>query len=61
MGKIEIRRNAGSYVLNPDARLLAQFKLGQPISLDFLQQLVDVRVAAETRSSHWWQSAWMLI
>jgi GntR family transcriptional repressor for pyruvate dehydrogenase complex len=50
MGKIEIRRNAGSFVVEPSANAIStQLKAAHPISVEFLGYLVDVRAAVEDR------------
>ncbi|WP_051580981.1 FadR/GntR family transcriptional regulator [Pseudonocardia acaciae] len=50
MGKIEIRRNAGAFVLDPEGTLPVEHLLGglEP-SLESLQWLTDLRAAIETR------------
>ena len=48
MGKIEIRRNAGSFVMNPNGSAFAnQLKATHPVDRAFLDYLVDVRAAVE--------------
>jgi GntR family transcriptional repressor for pyruvate dehydrogenase complex len=50
MGKIEIRRNAGSFVMNPNGSALAsQLKATHPVDRAFLDYLVDVRAAVEDK------------
>jgi len=50
MGKIEIRRNAGSFVLNPDGDCIsAQLRKVAPFDELYLEYLVDVRAAVEDR------------
>lgn len=50
MGKIEIRRNAGSFVVHPNGNALAnQMKSVLPINRAFLEHLIDVRVAVEDK------------
>jgi GntR family transcriptional repressor for pyruvate dehydrogenase complex len=50
MRKIEIRRNAGAFVLDPDGTLPAeQLLLGVAPDLASLQWLTDLRAAVETR------------
>jgi GntR family transcriptional repressor for pyruvate dehydrogenase complex len=50
MGKIEIRRNSGAFVLDPDGTLPAeQLLAGMPPGAESLQWLTDLRTAVETR------------
>lgn len=50
MGKIEIRRNAGSYVRHPDGdAIAAHLRSLAPVDETFLAHLVDVRAAIEDR------------
>jgi GntR family transcriptional repressor for pyruvate dehydrogenase complex len=50
IGKIEIRRQSGSYVLHPNGTALAsQLKAVAPMDEAFLNHLVDVRAAIETK------------
>jgi GntR family transcriptional regulator, transcriptional repressor for pyruvate dehydrogenase complex len=50
MGKIEIRRNAGSFVVNPNGSAFAsQLKASHPVNRAFLDYLVDVRAAVEDK------------
>lgn len=50
MGKIEIRRNAGSFVVDPGGKMLAPLLTSsRPIDEGFIRDLVDVREAIETR------------
>lgn len=50
MGKIEIRRNAGSFVLDPRGDAIASHLRGiAPMDQTFLAHLVDVRAAVEDR------------
>lgn len=50
MGKIEIRQNAGSFVLHPSGNALAaQLEAVEPLGERFLEHLVDVRAAIEDR------------
>jgi GntR family transcriptional regulator, transcriptional repressor for pyruvate dehydrogenase complex len=50
MGKIEIRRNAGSFVLNPNGSAFAsQLKATHPVDRAFLDYLVEVRAAVEDK------------
>lgn len=50
MGKIEIRRNAGAFVLDPDGTLPAELLLrGMTPDARSLQWLTDLRAAIETR------------
>jgi GntR family transcriptional repressor for pyruvate dehydrogenase complex len=50
MGKIEIRRNAGSFVVDPGGKMLAELLTSsRPIDEGFIRDLVDVREAIETR------------
>lgn len=50
LGKIEIRRNAGSFILNPNAAPPeARLKGSEPVDESFLEQLVDVRSAVEAK------------
>src|SRR5919112_3144638 len=50
MGKIEIRRNAGSFVMNPNGSAFAsQLKATHPVDRAFLDYLVDVRAAVEDK------------
>ncbi len=50
MGKIEIRRNAGSFVLHPNGSAFAsQLKATHPVDRAFLDYLVDVRAAVEDK------------
>jgi GntR family transcriptional repressor for pyruvate dehydrogenase complex len=50
MGKVEIRRYSGIYVANPNASaLVAELTAGLPIDTAFLNYLVDVRAAIETK------------
>ena len=50
MGKIEIRRNTGSFVMNPNGSAFAsQLKATHPVDRAFLDYLVDVRAAVEDK------------
>lgn len=50
MGKIEIRRNAGSFVLHPQGNAFTtQMRAVAPLDQRFLEHLVDVRAAVEDR------------
>jgi GntR family transcriptional repressor for pyruvate dehydrogenase complex len=50
MGRIEIRRNAGSFVVNPESSpLTAWLKELEPINEEFLNHLVEVRASIEDR------------
>ncbi len=50
MGKIEIRRNAGSYVLHPHGNAFTQqLKAVAPVDRRFLEHLIDVRAAVEDK------------
>jgi GntR family transcriptional repressor for pyruvate dehydrogenase complex len=50
MGKIEIRPQAGSFVVHPDGNAFAsQLKALLPVDRAFLRHLVDVRAAVEDR------------
>lgn len=50
MGRIEIRRNAGSFVLNPQSSpITAWLKELEPINEEFLNHLVEVRASIEDR------------
>lgn len=50
MGKIEIRKNAGSFVLHPQGdALTAHLRAVAPIDEVYLEYLVDVRAAVEDR------------
>lgn len=50
MGKIEIRRNAGSFVVDPDGTALTRLlKSFEPLDEGFIKYLVDVREAMETK------------
>jgi GntR family transcriptional regulator, transcriptional repressor for pyruvate dehydrogenase complex len=50
MGKIEVRRNAGSFISTPTVDpISAELKAIHPINLTFLSYLVDVRAAIEDR------------
>lgn len=50
MGKIEIRRNAGSFVLHPHGNAIAaHLKSVEPVDEHFLGHLVDVRAAIEDK------------
>lgn len=50
LGKIEIRRNAGSFILDPNGASPAEhLRGGAPIDEFFLRQLVDVRSAIEVK------------
>ncbi len=50
MGKIEIRRNAGSFVVHPNGNAFArQMKALLPVDKSFLEHLVDVRAAVEDK------------
>jgi GntR family transcriptional repressor for pyruvate dehydrogenase complex len=50
MGKIEIRRNAGAFVLDPEGTLpVEQLLAGVEPAADSLQWLTDLRAAVETR------------
>lgn len=50
MGKIEIRRNAGSFVLHPPGNALShQLRSIAPVDEQFLRHLIDVRAAIEDK------------
>lgn len=50
LGKVEIRRNAGTFIANPNgASFEAQLKGGATVDESFLRQLVDVRSAIEVK------------
>lgn len=50
MGKIEIRPNAGSFVVHPNGNAFAkQLKAILPVDRAFLEHLVDVRAAVEDK------------
>lgn len=50
MGKIEIRPNAGSFLLHPNGNALVnQLKAVAPVDRAFLGHLIDVRAAVEDR------------
>lgn len=50
MGKIEIRPNAGSFVVHPNGNAFAgQLKAVLPVDRTFLEHLIDVRAAVEDR------------
>lgn len=50
MGRIEIRRNAGSFVLNPQSSpITGWLKELEPINEEFLNHLVEVRASIEDR------------
>lgn len=50
MGKIEIRRNIGSFILHPNGSAFAnQMKEVLPIDQTFLEHLIDVRAAVEDK------------
>lgn len=50
MGRIEIRRNAGSFVVDPQGNpITAHLRHLRPMGRDFLRDLVDVRAAIEVR------------
>lgn len=50
MGRIEIRRGAGSFVVNPESSpITAWLKELEPVGEDFLNHLVEVRAAVEDR------------
>lgn len=50
MGRIEIRRNAGSFVLDPESSpITGWLKSLEPVNEEFLNHLVEVRAAIEDR------------
>ena len=50
MGKIEIRSNAGSFLVHPNGNALVnQLKAVAPVDRAFLRYLIDVRAAVEDR------------
>lgn len=50
MGKIEIRPNAGSFLVHPNGNAMAnQLKSVLPVDRTFLEHLVDVRAAVEDK------------
>ena len=50
MGKVEVRRNAGTYVVDPDGRLpVDQLRGGLPVDAEYLQWLTELRAAIETK------------
>ncbi len=50
LGKVEIRRNAGTFIANPNGTSFeAQFKGSAAVDESFLRQLVDVRSAIEVK------------
>src|SRR5215203_5821581 len=50
MGKIEIRSNAGSFLIHPNGiAMVTQLKAVIPVDITFLKQLIDVRAAVEDK------------
>ena len=50
MGKIEIRRNSGSFVVNPGGKMLADLLTSSlPIDASFIRKLVDIREPIECK------------
>lgn len=50
MGKVEVRRNAGTYVVDPDGRLPVEaLRGGLPVDPAYLQWLTELRAAIETK------------
>src|SRR5215203_3354694 len=50
MGKIEIRSNAGSFLIHPNGNaMVTQLKAVLPVDIIFLKHLVDVRAAVEDK------------
>jgi GntR family transcriptional repressor for pyruvate dehydrogenase complex len=50
MGKVEIRRNAGTYVLDPNGSLpIEPLRMGLPVDARYLQWLAELRSAIETK------------
>ena len=50
MGKIEIRSNAGSFLIHPNGNaMVTQLKAVLPVDITFLKHLVDVRAAVEDK------------